>query len=219
MLYAGKNVVDTLWSDDSLRLHVATFQIDSTSHAIFDLKAQRDLPFRFAEVSGYVKWGALVVLAVLAALWLLQRYLARRGSSVRALFRPAPPQPPHVVAIEALETLHNQKLWQNNRHKQYYSALSDILRTYLAGRYGIGALEMTSDEIIEAMRHVDQLPRKCALDLTTLLRDANLVKFAKAMPDAEQNEADYLKAYYFVEETKPVDVEGQPENDQPTSES
>ena len=219
VLYAGKNVVDTLWSDDSLRLHVATFQIDSTSHAIFDLKAQRDLPFRFAEVSGYVKWGALVVLAVLAALWLLQRYLARRGSSVRALFRPAPPQPPHVVAIEALETLHNQKLWQNNRHKQYYSALSDILRTYLAGRYGMGPLEMTSDEIIEAMRHVDQLPRKCALDLTTLLRDADLVKFAKAMPDAEQNEADYLKAYYFVEETKPVDVEGQSENDQPTSES
>ena len=28
------------------------------------------------------------------------------------------------------------------------------------------------------------------------------VKFAKATPDGEQNEADYLKTYYFVEETK-----------------
>ena len=35
-----------------------------------------------------------------------------------------------------------------------------------------------------------------------ILRDADLVKFAKATPEAEQNEADYLKAYYFVEETK-----------------
>ena len=30
------------------------------------------------------------------------------------------------------------------------------------------------------------------------------MKFAKAEPDSEQNENDYLKSYYFVEETKPV---------------
>ena len=43
--------------------------------------------------------------------------------------------------------------------------------------------------------------------LTAILRDADLVKFAKATPPAEENEADYLKAYYFVEETKPVEEE------------
>ncbi len=38
-----------------------------------------------------------------------------------------------------------------------------------------------------------------------------MVKFAKAEPDAEQNEQNYLRAYYFVEETKRVEqtsVEG-----------
>ena len=45
------------------------------------------------------------------------------------------------------------------------------------------------------------------MDLTAILRDADLVKFAKATPPAEENEADYLKAYYFVEETKPVEEE------------
>ena len=144
----------------------------------------------------------------------LKRILARYGKGLGDLFKPAPPQPPHVVAIKALEALHNQKLWQNNRHKQYYSGLTDILRTYIAARWGVGAMEMTSDEIIEAMRS-EELPDKARMDLTAILRDADLVKFAKATPDGEQNEADYLKAFYFVEETKLVVEEEEPEQPDP----
>ena len=199
---------------DSLYLEVATFQIDSTSQSIYDLKPQRNLPFRFAEVSGYAKWGVLALLLALVALYALKRILARYGKGLGDLFKPAPPQPPHVVAIKALEALHNQKLWQNNRHKQYYSGLTDILRTYIAARWGVGAMEMTSDEIIEAMRS-EELPDKARMDLTAILRDADLVKFAKATPDGEQNEADYLKAFYFVEETKLVVEEEEPEQPDP----
>ena len=147
---------------------------------------------------------ALALLA--AAAYALHRWLAARGKRLGDLFKPAPPLPPHVAAIQALEALHNQKLWQNNRHKQYYSGLTDILRTYIAARWDIGAMEMTSDEIIDAMR-AEELPDKARMDLTAILRDADLVKFAKATPPAEENEADYLKAYYFVEETKPVEEE------------
>ena len=204
VLYADKNIVDTLYASEELSVKVATFQIDSTSHAIFDMKPQKSLPFRFGEVSGYLSW-ALFGAAVLALLvFALVKYLAKRGKHISDLWRPAPPLPPHIVAITALEQLHDQKLWQNNRHKQYYSALSDILRTYLAGAFGVGAMEMTTDEIIDAMRDVE-LPQKSAMDLVAVLRDADLVKFAKAMPEAEENEAAYHKAYYFVEETKPVE--------------
>lgn len=206
VLYADKNIVDTLSGGDSLRLEVTTFQIDSTSQSIYDIKGQKTLPFRFGEISGYVRWALFGLLVLLAAAYALRRWLAARGKGFGDLFRPAPPLPPHVAAIKALEALHNQKLWQNNRHKQYYSGLTDILRTYIAGRWDIGAMEMTSDEIIEAMRDVE-LPQKASMDLAAILRDADLVKFAKDIPDAEQNEADYLKAYYFVEETKLVDEE------------
>ena len=198
----------------SVYLEVATFQIDSTSQSIYDLKAQKNLPFRFREVSGYVKWGVFFLLMLLAAGYALKRYLASRGKGFGDLFKPAPPLPPHVAAIQALEALHNQKLWQNNRHKQYYSGLTDILRTYIAARWGFGAMEMTSDEIIETMRP-EELPDKARMDLTAILRDADLVKFAKATPEAEQNEADYLKAYYFVEETKPVEEEAPAEEESP----
>ena len=193
---------------------MATFQIDSTSQSIYDVKPQWNLPFRFGEVSGYAQWGALALVLLLAAAYALKRYLESRGKRLGDLFRPSPPQPPHVVAIKALEALHHQKLWQNNKHKQYYSALTDILRTYIAARWGVGAMEMTSDEIIEAMRS-EELPDKARMDLTAILRDADLVKFAKATPDAEQNEADYLKAYYFVEETKVAEAEEETEGQEP----
>ena len=205
VLYADKNIVDTLWSTgDSLLLTVGTFLIDSTSQSIYDLKPQKTLPFRFGEISGYLLWGGLLLLLLLAGGWYLLRWLRMRGKQLGDLFRAAPPLPAHVVAIRALERLHHQKLWQNNKHKEYYSELTDILRTYISGRWGIGAREMTTDEIVAAMRGIE-LPDKAAMDLVTILRDGDLVKFAKDTPDAEQNENDYLKSYYFVEETKPAE--------------
>lgn len=218
VLYADKNILDTLYSADSVYLTVGTFQIDSTSQSIYDLKAQKTLPFRFGEIVGYLKWGLFALLVLIAAAYAVHKWLESRGKRLGDLFKAAPPLPPHLAAIRALETLHHQKLWQNNRHKQYYSGLSDIVRTYIAARWGIGAMEMTSDEIIGALRG-EELPDKARMDLTAILRDADLVKFAKATPDAEQNENDYLKAYYFVEETKlvedpvPVDEEAPLDNE------
>ncbi len=215
VLYADKNIVDTLSAGDSLLLEVGTFQIDSTSHSIFDLKPQQNLPFRFAEIRGYLFWAVILLALLGGAAYGVMRYLRKRGTSLGSLFHAAPPLPPHVAAIKALEELHHQKLWQNNRHKQYYSGLTDILRTYIAARWEIGAMEMTSDEIIDAMRGME-LPDKARMDLTAILRDADLVKFAKHTPEAAQNEADYLKCYYFVEETKLVPETPETTEEEPT---
>ena len=207
VLYADKNIVDTLYSEDSLRVVVNTFQIDSLSGAlseIRDLKPQKTLKLRFGEFAGYLGCALLGVLIIALGVFALMKYLASRGKRISDIFRTPPPPPPHIVAISALEALSHQKLWQNNKHKQYYSALSDILRTYLDGRFGVGAMEMTTDEIVEAIREID-VPQKSTMDLIAVLRDADLVKFAKAMPEAAENESAYSKAYYFVEETKPVE--------------
>ncbi len=201
VLYLDKNIADTLYSTDSVRLRVHTFQIDSTSRSIYDIKEQRAMPFKFQEIKGYTQWGLLTLVVLVIAILVARRILAARGKKLSDLFKPTPPLPPHTEAIKALESLHNQKLWQNEKYKEYYSALSDILRHYIARRYEITAMEMTSEEIIAAAKEID-LPSKSSIDLTTLLRDADLVKFAKATPDGEENEAHYWRAYYFVEETK-----------------
>lgn len=209
VLYADKNIVDTLYGEDSVYLTVALMEIDSTAQGPLDLKGQKEMPFKAGEVSGYVLWGLLALLLLAGALYGAKRLLARYGKGLGDIFKPAPPLPPHVVAIRALEALHHRKLWQNGKFKLYYSELTDILRTYIAGRYGVGAMEMTSDEIIESMHALPEteLPKKAAMDLTAILRDADLVKFAKAEPEAEQNENDYTRAYYFVEETKLQEAE------------
>ncbi len=212
VLYADKNIIDTLSSRDSLFLHVTTFQIDSTSQSIFDIKDQMGMPFKFVEMKGYLMWGVVAILILLLILYVVKRILNHYGKNISDLFKPAPPQPPHLVAIKALESLHNQKLWQNSKYKQYYSELTDILRVYIFDRYGIGAMEMTTDEIIEAMRGLE-IPQKSLMDLTSIIQDSDLVKFAKAEPSAEQNESYYLKAYYFVEETKEVEKEIAAEED------
>ena len=210
VMYADKNIIDTLYGEDTLSLMVTTFQIDSTSHSIFDIKPQKTLPFRFGEISGCLMWSLVALLLIALAIYVAIRVMRHYGKSLSDIFHPAPPMPPHEEAFRALERLYVLRLCQHDKHKLYYSTLTDILRRYIAARFEVGAMEMTSDEIIEAMRSVE-LPKKAAMDMVDVLRSADLVKFAKAIPENEQNEAAYQAVWDFVEATKPVE-------EQPTEE-
>jgi hypothetical protein len=231
ILYLDKNrdLPDTLWANDTIHLSVARYmELDTTlflkpdptssqGFAVDDqlanemlrddgLYSQKNLPFIFDEVRDYVTYGiiALILLALLVWLvvWLVRNYIRNRQSVVK----PAPKLPPHVVAIKALEELEHRKLWQNGKHKLYYSTLTDILRLYIEGRWSIAALEMTTDEIILALRDVEIVGDNRS-KLIGILRTADMVKFAKAIPAPEQNEQAFTHSYYFVEDTKLQDVE------------
>ena len=210
VMYADKNIIDTLYGEDTLSLLVTTFEIDSTSHSIFDIKPQKTLPFRFGEISGYLMWSLVALLVLAIGLYVAYRIMRHYGKSLSDIFHPAPPMPPHEEAFRALERLYVLRLCQHDKHKLYYSTLTDILRRYIAARFEVGAMEMTSDEIIAAMREVE-LPKKAAMDMADVLRAADLVKFAKAIPESEENEASYQAVWDFVELTKPVE-------EQPTEE-
>lgn len=205
VLYVDKNIVDTLYADAPNSLVVESFPIDTVKDAtIRGLKSQKNLEFRFEEIFGYIIIGIALLLLIALAIYLLVRYLRKRGKRLADLFKATPPEPAHIVALGALKKLRGEKLWQNDKHKLYYSKLSDIMRTYLAGRFGVEAMEMTTDEIVYALKRVE-MDQKAKMDLLSLLRDADLVKFAKAIPETEANEQAYDKALYFVESTKPVE--------------
>lgn len=219
----NRDEADTLFSRDTLRLHVKSYEdIDTTLFLIADpatgapivdsvmareklrdtgIHTQKDLPFIFAEIKDYATYGAigLIIFALIVwlAAWLIARYMRKR----QAMPRPAPKIPPHVVANKALVELGHRKLWQKGKFKAYYTALTSILRTYISGRWDIGALEMTTDEIIMALRD-EEMPSASRTDLITVLRTADMVKFAKAEPEAEENEESLNRALYFVENTK-----------------
>jgi hypothetical protein len=195
VLYADKNIVDTLLSADSLVLQVGTFAIDTTTMTIRDLKPVMKEPVRIGEFSGYTLLALLAAAVLAFGVW----WLSRRRRQAET---PAPSEEPHVEAIKALEKLHHEKLWQNNKHKLYYTRLTDILRRYMERRWGVAAMEMASGEILAAAR--EQGVEGASLNsLKEILRSADLVKFAKHTPPPEENEAAYTKSYYFVENTKP----------------
>lgn len=210
VLYADKNIVDTLQSRDSLRIRVATFDIDLQTAQPFDIKPPRRIPFKFGEISGWLALSLLGIAIIVLLIWLFVKYRKR----IPFLGGEKPKVPPHLLAIKKLEALKHQKLPQNGKLKQYYSGITDILREYLDGRFGISALEMTSDEIISAVQEQKQeggIDEKRYGDLKELLGTADLVKFAKYTPDDDYNETAYYNAYYFIEETKQVEIEGKAE--------
>ena len=228
IVYFEKNrdEADTLFSRDTLRLNVKSYEeLDTTLFIAFDpatggivvdslaareklreegLYAQKDLPFIFAEIRDYVTYGAIALIILGLLIWLVAWLIVRHLRQRSAMPRPAPKIPPHVVANKALVELGHRKLWQKGKFKAYYTELTSILRAYISGRWDVGALEMTTDEIIAALRDVE-MPTASRTDLITILRTADMVKFAKAEPEAEDNEENLNRAIYFVENTKLVD--------------
>ena len=210
-LYMDKNVVDTLYSPDSLRFRVHTFDIDTLSMDIHEIKAPLHAPVLPQEWLGYSLLLYSVLQLLFAVIYILYRTRKAKKTGQKRIRRPS--EPPHVTAIRELEKLQSEKLWQNQRHKLYYTRLTDIVREYIEGRYGVYAMEMTSDEIIQALTELN-IPTRSHEQIQRLLSTADYVKFAKYVPDVEDNEMSWNDAYYFVEETKfmAADPSAVPEN-------
>ena len=208
VVYADKNVVDTLRSADTLVLKVTTFQIDTTKQQIFDIKPPIPAPLRFGEIRGYLLWGLLALALLAGIIWVIYRY--SRKLPLVGPARERTLEPAHIVALRALEKLYNQKTLMADRHKAYYTALTEIVREYIARRYAIAAPEMTTGEIVAALRAED-VPQRSVEALEGTLRVADLVKFAKFAPSLDENEQSYFAAYHFVEDTKQVAEEKSPQ--------
>lgn len=115
------------------------------------------------------------------------------------------PVPPYQLAMQRLTALKEENLWQSGQEKEYYTRLIDILRDYLQGRFGINAMEMTSQQITRVL-HENEETRLSNSRMKRILDIADMVKFAKVRPLPDDNFRAFTEATQFVEETKPVEV-------------
>jgi hypothetical protein len=148
-------------------------------------------------------WILVVPLLVLAIFFLIRWFRKRNRKS----FIPPPPaiiRKPHEIAMEQLHVLESEKLWQNGNYKQYHIRITDIVREYIEKRYMTRALEQTTDEILDSLRHAITLP-DVREDLARLLRQADLVKFAKDIPVASENEMAMNLSRKFIMATAPAE--------------
>ncbi len=146
-------------------------------------------------------WIILIVLILLATI----AYIYYRYKKDGTILKKKPIPTPYEVAYRSLIDLKSRKLWEQGEEKEYYTDLTDILRVYLYGRFGLNAMEMTSRQIMSRLRNVEEAKDQRKY-LRKILDMADFVKFAKVRPLPEDNIESMDFALKFIEETKPVPV-------------
>jgi hypothetical protein len=196
---------DTIMSNQE-HLVVDSIKVDVKGE-IKDYKPIVGVPFKLIDyipniIANYW-WAWLLGLALLAFLIFAYFKWYKKGINP---FKPEKKRlPPYEEAILALNNLKNRQLWQNGQHKEYYSCLTDILRVYIERRFGINAVEMTSSEIMEQIKHNEEA-LQVKDQLSEVLEIADFVKFAKMQTLADDNEVAFQRTLNFVEQTKPAPV-------------
>ncbi len=184
---------------EAFLLQVNNVPVDTTQ-AIKDIKSPLDLPLTFREIAPYLG-GALVLAAIIYGIyyyWKKRRKLPTAVVEEKKIVIPA-----HIIAIQELQALQAEKLWQQGMVKEYHIRVTDIIRAYIEKRFDVFALEQTTDEITRGMRTVpidEQLKSK----LKQLLILSDLVKFAKEQPLPAENESSIVIAFEFVNSTIPI---------------
>lgn len=197
------------FATESLSLKIVPVDVpdEATAADVKDIKDVVEPPF--------VLWDFipvwLLVLILVLALLAVAAYFAIKYFNNRKVEAQLPPEkriPPYQLAMQELQALRESKLWQQGQEKQYYTRLVDILREYIDSRFGINAMEMTSSQILDALRR-NKDTKEVNKYLNEILSMADFVKFAKMRPMPDDNERVMRQAFDFVELTRPQLVEEQ----------
>ncbi|MGM9735494.1 MAG: hypothetical protein ACI3ZL_03680 [Candidatus Cryptobacteroides sp.] len=194
-------VADTLVFEPQM-LDVRTIPIDTESFEPHDIKGQICYPLTFSEVLPWLAGiQALAMLAV--AIYCLVRIYRRRNDPQYVRKEPA-----HIVALRKLDRYRGDKMWAPEKQKAFYSGVTDALREYIASRYGIGAMEMTTAEIFKDMGQTDA-PEALLAEVRELFERADFVKFAKYVASEQENASALPLAVRFVTETYQAEIEAE----------
>ena len=192
---------------DSLLINIATIAIDTTKLKKFPIKSIKKEPYTFDDFRIYI----YLILAILAIIgfWIYWFVIKKRKETEDApTYRTLPP---FEEAILRLNELDEKLLWQNNKIKEYYSELTEIVRGYIERELKVPALENTTDEVlamIKDFKNLDSIEtsKETIKKLKDLLQEADLVKFAKSKPLAIEIEDDRRDAEFIIGHLKPKQI-------------
>ena len=195
--------VDTVYSNQ-VALKVSTIPVDIDKPEEFnDIKNVWKPPFVLADYYPIIFGVLLALLLICLAAYIIKRL--RNKQSLIPFAKPEPKLPPHEQAIKELDEIKHQKLWQQGRYKEYHTMITETLRRYIVDRFGIGAMEMTSGEILDTIRKQHEADSVYE-NLKQILTLSDFVKFAKMNPLPDENDLSMMNAYLFVNQTKVEEV-------------
>ncbi len=179
---------ERMFMTDSVAIDVRDVAVDTTKQKMFEIKPAIEVdrpPFDFWK---WVPWivGFLILAGIIG--YILFRRKKIKEAKEQQL-------PPYEEALVALKTLDDSTLLKENKSKEYYSLLTEIVKRYLDREVDETALESTSDELIARMQLLKDggnfdFEKEDIKRLDAILKRADLVKFAKMQQAENQALAD-----------------------------
>ncbi|MBF0432133.1 MAG: DUF4381 family protein [Fibrobacteria bacterium] len=195
---------------------------DTTKHRLYTepivinvLRSTPESTKDIADITGLAKlignknlfwlWIILgIILLAVPGIYLLMKRMKKKRNQI------SPPKPPYEEAREALSLLRRQDLVAQGKQKSYCFALSEILRRYITRRFGIEALESTTEEFLEKIEPA-AFTRAQKDSMKLFCESTDPVKFANFSLSAEEANTVFSQVNTIVEQTKPrIEVEQKP---------
>ena len=160
---------------DPINLYSTTISVDTTM-AYKPIVEPIAAPVQMKEVFPWIL-AVLLLALVVFGIWYWRKHRKTKVDADGNIVR-GPVIPPYDKAVGDLEQLRQQKLWQSGKVKEYFSSLTDIAREYIEGQFGVNAVEMTTDDILEEVKPL-HFSQETYNKLKETMEVADLVKFAK----------------------------------------
>lgn len=167
---------------DSLFVEVANIQVDTLKQPLYDIKDV--IAGNQASSMKWWMWGLIALALIGGGIWAFLQWKKNKKSSPKEAELIYTPIEKATIGLKKLE---EKQLIEKGAVKDYYSELTDIARTYLEEAIKIPAMENTTAELVENLKRT-AIKRKLAFSdeiissLEKVLRQADLVKFAKSKP-------------------------------------
>ncbi|MGB6268499.1 MAG: hypothetical protein WBF67_05755, partial [Olleya sp.] len=180
IIIAGKQYLT-----DSLLVEVSNIKVDTTKQKLYDIKPMLEVEKPSSNWWIYLLLG-LAILSLVGFLiyWFVWRKKPLTEEEQIALL------PPYDRAKLALQKLDESNYLELDNYKDYYSELTFAIRRYLDEKVYDKALESTTDQLITRLEVLSdgnqiELSKDDIKKLESVLKRADLVKFAKSAPDKE----------------------------------
>lgn len=207
-----KAMVDSSeYLSNTLALAVYSVPIDTANlQNIAGPKGVRPEELTWEEYRDAVHLSFLLIFFLALLTWIVVRLV--NNKPIIRIVKIKPKEPSHIVAMTKITEIKNdESLRRDGSAKEYYTRLTDALREYMNERFGFNATEMTTGEIIDHLRRIEE--KESIKEVKEILETADLVKFAKMYPGSNENEMNMRNAIGFIDRTKNIEEEN---NRQPT---
>ena len=187
---------------DSVKIEIKDIIVDTLKQNLFQIKPLNIVKKNYNSLIKRIIYSILFTTFLIISIYLILVYQRKISGRKKII-------PPFERAIKALKELEKRDPKIQEDYKRYYSELTDVVRRYIEEEVNIDALESTSDQLLLKLELQKKhgklnLEETTIKNLKTVLKTADLVKFARAIPDTGAVKLDRKLLEDVVIETKEV---------------